>query len=68
MREKEDLIVLGLENDRALYGGPAVSHAYEIVRQARCPVLSVCAAGGGVGLKHEQLVIAKKDTPALELP
>lgn len=37
----EDLIVLGLDNHRSLYEGPPVSHAYEIVRQARCPVLSV---------------------------
>jgi nucleotide-binding universal stress UspA family protein len=38
---KEDLIVLGLDNHRSLYGGPPLSHAYEIERQARCPVLSV---------------------------
>jgi nucleotide-binding universal stress UspA family protein len=43
IQEKEDLIVLGLENHRSLYGGPSVSHAYEVVRQARCPVLSVCS-------------------------
>jgi nucleotide-binding universal stress UspA family protein len=41
---REDLIVLGLANHRSLYGGPSVSHAYEIVRQARCPVLSVRSA------------------------
>jgi nucleotide-binding universal stress UspA family protein len=40
----EDLIVLGLDNHRSLYGGPPLSHAYEIVRQARCPVLSVRSA------------------------
>lgn len=44
MQEKEDLIVLGLDDHRSLYGGSSVSHAYEIVRQARCPVLSVCSA------------------------
>ena len=36
-----NLIVLGLDSHRSLYGGPPLSHAYEIVRQARCPVLSV---------------------------
>jgi nucleotide-binding universal stress UspA family protein len=41
---KDDLIVLGLDNHRSLYGGPALSHAYEIVRQARCPVLSIGCA------------------------
>lgn len=40
-RTKQDLIVLGLDNHRSLYEGPSVSHAYEIVRQARCPVLNV---------------------------
>lgn len=40
-QNREDLIVLGLESRRALYGGPSLSHAYEIVRQAQCPVLSV---------------------------
>jgi len=44
MQEKEDLIVLGLDHRRSLYSGPSVSHAYEIVRQARCPVLSVCSS------------------------
>ena len=44
MQEKEDLIVLGLDHHRSLYGGPSNSHAYEVVRQARCPVLSVCSA------------------------
>jgi nucleotide-binding universal stress UspA family protein len=43
-RHREDLIVLGLESQRALYDGPAWSHAYEIVRQAPCPVLSIRAA------------------------
>lgn len=41
---KEDLIVLGLKAHRALYSGPVWSHAYEIVRQAECPVLSVRSA------------------------
>lgn len=68
IREKEDLIVLGLENHRSLYAGPSVSHAYEIVRQARCPVLSVCSASSVVGRKQEQLVMVQKDTSALELP
>ena len=40
----EDLIVLGLKAHRALYDGPLWSQAYEIVRQAPCPVLSVRAA------------------------
>ena len=40
----EDLIVLGLKPHRALYTGPPWSQAYEIVRQAQCPVLSVRAA------------------------
>ena len=43
-QNSEDLIVLGLDNHRSLYGGPPLSHAYEIVRQARCPVLSVRSA------------------------
>jgi nucleotide-binding universal stress UspA family protein len=38
---RNDLIVLGLDNHRSLYEGPPLSHAYEIVRQAQCPVLSV---------------------------
>lgn len=40
-QRQEDLIVLGLDHHRSLYNGPALSHAYEIVRQARCPVLNV---------------------------
>lgn len=40
-RNQEDLIVLGLKPHRALYNGPLWSHAYEIVRHAACPVLSV---------------------------
>ena len=40
-RNRENLIVLGLESRRALYTGPSLSHAYSIVRQAQCPVLSV---------------------------
>ena len=43
-QNKEDLIVLGLDDHRSLYQGPPLSHAYEIVRQARCPVLSVRSA------------------------
>jgi nucleotide-binding universal stress UspA family protein len=43
-QNNEDLIVLGLDDHRSLYGGPPLSHAYEIVRQARCPVLSVRSA------------------------
>ncbi len=39
-RNREDLIVLGLQASRALYSGPSWSHAYEIVRQGQCPVLS----------------------------
>jgi nucleotide-binding universal stress UspA family protein len=37
----EDLIVLGLKPQRMLYGASTWSHAYEIVRQAPCPVLSI---------------------------
>ena len=40
-QNNDDLIVLGLARGRSLYGGPAQSSAYEIVRGARCPVLSV---------------------------
>lgn len=40
----DDAIVLGLDPHRSLYDGPAVSHAYEIVRCAECPVLSVRSA------------------------
>lgn len=40
-QNQDDLIVLGLDHRRSLYEGPSLSHAYEIVRQARCPVLSV---------------------------
>lgn len=43
-RNKEDLIVLGLKPQRALYDGPVWSQAYEIVRQAECPVLSIRSA------------------------
>lgn len=68
MQQREDLIVLGLENHRSLYGGPSVSHAYEIVRQARCPVLSVSSPSPVVGRKQEQLVMVQKAPPTLELP
>lgn len=40
-QHKENLIVLGLDNHRALFAGPPLSHAYRIISQARCPVLSV---------------------------
>lgn len=43
-KHQVDLIVLGLKSHRALYGGPFWSQAYEIVRNAPCPVLSVRAA------------------------
>lgn len=36
-----NLIVLGLDPHRSLFGGPSLSHAYEIVCKAACPVLSV---------------------------
>jgi nucleotide-binding universal stress UspA family protein len=68
LKQKDDLIVLGLENHRSLYGGPSVSHAYEIVRQAHCPVLSVSSAGPLVGQKQEELVMVQKDKPTVELP
>lgn len=68
VKEMEDLIVLGLKNDRSLYGGPSVSHAYDIVRQAQCPVLGICSASSVVGRNQEQLVMVRKDVPTLELP
>jgi len=37
----EDVIILGLNPHRGLYDGPFWSHAYEIMRHAPCPVLSV---------------------------
>ncbi len=37
----EDAIILGLKPHRGLYEGPFWSHAYEIMRHAPCPVLSV---------------------------
>lgn len=40
-RNHEDLILLGLKPQRALYAGPIWCHAYEIVRHAPCPVLSI---------------------------
>ncbi len=42
---RSDLIVLGLKPHRALYGSPFWSHASEIVRSAKCPVLSVRSNG-----------------------
>lgn len=49
-QNSEDLIVLGLAHHRSLYCGPSLSHAYEIVCQATCPVLSVCStAASGCG-------------------
>lgn len=43
-QNSEDLIVLGLDHHRSLYGGSSLSHAYHIVCQASCPVLSICSA------------------------
>lgn len=40
-RRHADLIVLGLKPHRTLYSASTWSHAYEIVRQAPCPVLSI---------------------------
>ncbi|HLJ76575.1 MAG TPA: universal stress protein [Acidobacteriaceae bacterium] len=40
-QNRHDLIVLGLKPQRALYAGPIWCHAYEIVRHAPCPVLSI---------------------------
>lgn len=40
-RRHADLIVLGLKAQRTLYNASTWSHAYEIVRQAPCPVLSI---------------------------
>lgn len=50
-QNKEDLIVLGLAPRHALYSGPSQSRAYEVVRQAQCPVLSVrsCPVGFAKG-------------------
>jgi nucleotide-binding universal stress UspA family protein len=36
-----DLIVLGIKAPHGLYAGSRWSQAYEILREARCPVLSV---------------------------
>jgi nucleotide-binding universal stress UspA family protein len=66
IQEKEDLIVLGLENHRSLFCGPSVSHAYEIVRQARCPVLNVPTASSVFGRKQHRLVMVQQDTRTLE--
>ncbi len=43
-RSGQGLIVLGLDHHRSLYAGSPQSHAYHIVAQARCPVLSVRTA------------------------
>ncbi len=49
-----NLIVLGLDPHRSLYGGPSLSHAYEIVCQAACPVLSVsCSATAASSCRSE---------------
>jgi nucleotide-binding universal stress UspA family protein len=40
---RQDLIVLGLKPHRGVYNGSAWSHAYEVVREASCPVLRVPA-------------------------
>ena len=40
-RNGDDLIVLGLARDRSVYGGQSSSDAYEIICDARCPVLNV---------------------------
>jgi nucleotide-binding universal stress UspA family protein len=37
----EDAIILGLNPHRGVYAGPFWTHAYEIMRHAPCPVLSV---------------------------
>lgn len=41
-----DLIVLGIKAPQGLYGGSRWSQAYEILREARCPVLSVRSDAG----------------------
>ena len=41
LHNHEDAIILGLKPHRGLYDGPFWSHAYEIMRHAPCPVLSV---------------------------
>ncbi|MGA8087479.1 MAG: universal stress protein [Terracidiphilus sp.] len=46
-RNRNDLIVLGLEHDHSLYGSGSGSDAYEIICQASCPVLSVCSSFRG---------------------
>jgi nucleotide-binding universal stress UspA family protein len=41
-RQNEDgVIILGLANDRSVYGGRPLPHTYRIVCEALCPVLSV---------------------------
>jgi len=40
-RHHADAIILGLNPHRGLYDGPFWTHAYEIMRHAPCPVLSV---------------------------
>jgi len=42
-QNNEDLMVLGLKPHRAIFGMSMWHNAYEIVRHARCPVLSVRA-------------------------
>ncbi len=41
LHNHEDAIILGLNPHRGLYDAPFWSHAYEIMRHAPCPVLSV---------------------------
>lgn len=41
VRHHADAIVLGLKPHRGVYAGPFWTHAYEIMRHAPCPVLSV---------------------------
>lgn len=42
-QNKEDLIVLGLDRCRSLYGSHSSADAYEIICKAACPVLSICS-------------------------
>ena len=55
----EDLIVLGLDRWQSMYAGPWWSDAYEIVRQAHCPVLSARAWSRPTG--HDEALACESD-------
>ena len=59
-QNEEDLIVLDLDCDSSGPGGPRPSQAYEIVRQAKCPVLSVRSrAHGALQTTNERMKIRR---------